>query len=213
MKACTKCKQEKALDQFRPNPRYRGGHTSWCRQCQSTHRRAHYAANRDAVRAQNAAWYRANRERASKSGRAWYRAHAEARCIQIEANRKANIERHRERSKLYRRRLLRERPEWRLRSRLSAQIRYAIGQDKGGATLASILGYSTAELRVHLERQFLPGMGWHNVTEWHVDHIVPLKSFNLGAPEEIRAAWALPNLRPIWGHENVRKGARRTHLL
>lgn len=51
--------------------------------------------------------------------------------------------------------------------------------------------------------------------EWHVDHIVPLSSFDFATPDDpgFKAAWALTNLRPLWGLENMRKHAQRTHLI
>lgn len=30
---------------------------------------------------------------------------------------------------------------------------------------------------------------------------------------KVRRAWALPNLRPLWAADNIRKGARREVLL
>jgi hypothetical protein len=89
------------------------------------------------------------------------------------------------------------------------------GRGKGGKTWSAVVGYSVAELRNHLERQFLKGMSWANYGEWHIDHIVPLASFTYDGPDdpEFRRAWALTNLRPLWAAENVRKGGRRTLLL
>jgi hypothetical protein len=82
-------------------------------------------------------------------------------------------------------------------------------------TSESLLGYTIAELRTHLERQFLPGMSWHNMGKWHIDHIVPLASFTITGPDdpELKRAWALPNLRPLWARDNIAKGAKTTSLL
>lgn len=66
-----------------------------------------------------------------------------------------------------------------------------------------LIGYELEDLRQHIERQFLEGMEWRNYGEWHVDHITPLSSFS---PNEIQAAWALSNLRPLWALDNLRKG-------
>lgn len=51
--------------------------------------------------------------------------------------------------------------------------------------------------------------------DWHVDHVIPLASFSFKTAHDpdFRAAWALTNLRPLWAVANLRKGARRTHLL
>lgn len=86
---------------------------------------------------------------------------------------------------------------------------------KGGKPWEKLVGYSAADLRDHIERQFLPGMSWANASDWHIDHIVPLTAFKYEASDdpEFRAAWALSNLRPLWASDNVRKQAKRTHLL
>lgn len=53
-----------------------------------------------------------------------------------------------------------------------------IGRRKNRHTY-NALGYSLHELKVHLERQFLPGMSWNNYGTWHLDHIIPLASFKI----------------------------------
>jgi len=77
------------------------------------------------------------------------------------------------------------------------------------------LGYSLDDLRRHIERQFTPGMDWDRFAkaEIHIDHIVPLSSFDLSDPDEVRAAFALTNLRPLWATDNLSKGARRDLLV
>ena len=51
-------------------------------------------------------------------------------------------------------------------------------------------------------------MSWDNYGDWHIDHITPKSTFDLSDPDEIRACWSLPNLRPLWGKDNIRKGAK-----
>lgn len=99
----------------------------------------------------------------------------------------------------------------RIRCGLSRSIR---GLRKERATL-EIVGYSVEDLRAHLERQFLKGMSWENMGQWHIDHIIPLASFTItGADDpELRRAWSLPNLRPLWAADNIRKHAKRETLL
>lgn len=81
--------------------------------------------------------------------------------------------------------------------------------------LADILGYTAEELARHIERQFVHGMSWDNRSEWHIDHIIPLASFCFASTDdpEFKRAWSLPNLRPVWKHENLKKRCTRTHLL
>jgi len=91
------------------------------------------------------------------------------------------------------------------------------GGSKFGARTREILGYTITELACHLERQFKPGMSWSNYNQhgWHIDHIVPLEEFKYTSFEDVefKRAWALSNLRPLWGTENWSKGAKRLHLL
>lgn len=102
-----------------------------------------------------------------------------------------------------------------IRERMSAQVCGALRGLKAGRRWESIVGYRLADLMTHLERQFLDGMKWDNRADWHIDHIVPLATFKFdGADDpEIRAAWALSNLRPIWASDNIRKSDSRTYLL
>jgi 5-methylcytosine-specific restriction endonuclease McrA len=106
-------------------------------------------------------------------------------------------------------------PSKRIHGRISNQIWQVIRGGKAHRHAFDLLGYSKAELISHLERQFLKGMGWENMGEWHIDHIVPLSSFTITGPDdpELRRAWALPNLRPLWAKDNIRKGAKIEVLL
>ena len=68
---------------------------------------------------------------------------------------------------------------------------------------SQILGYSMIEFKSHIESLFLPGMTWFNHGEWHLDHISPISSFELGTPVNIFNA--LNNLQPLWAYDNLKK--------
>ncbi len=63
-----------------------------------------------------------------------------------------------------------------------------------------LVGYTPEDLKNHLERQFKNGMTWDNYGEWHVDHIIPMKVFNIKSAEDIdfKRCWVLKNLRSKW---------------
>ena len=70
-----------------------------------------------------------------------------------------------------------------------------------------ILGYTPYDLIEHIESKFTEGMTWENYGEFHIDHIIPISSFNIqeiGDNEFVRC-WSLDNLQPMWGDENIRK--------
>ena len=70
-----------------------------------------------------------------------------------------------------------------------------------------ILGYTPEELINHLEKQFKDDMTWDNYGIWHVDHKLPITSFDIQemGDEEFMRCWCLDNLQPMWGEENIRK--------
>ncbi|MFW6233536.1 MAG: hypothetical protein ACOC3Z_02650, partial [Nanoarchaeota archaeon] len=55
---------------------------------------------------------------------------------------------------------------------------YYLGTEKEGTTL-DMLGYSSVQLKHHIEKQFKDGMTWENYGEWEIDHIRPLTSFSV----------------------------------
>lgn len=92
-----------------------------------------------------------------------------------------------------------------LRSRLLKALRRNI---KTGSAVDD-LGCSIDELKAHLESQFQPGMSWENQgkgkDKWNIDHIVPLKKFDLSNPEELKKACNYKNLQPLWETDHYKK--------
>jgi hypothetical protein len=70
-----------------------------------------------------------------------------------------------------------------------------------------ILKYTPEELINHLEKQFTDDMTWDNYGIWHVDHKLPITSFDIQemGDDEFMRCWSLNNLQPMWGEENIRK--------
>lgn len=97
-----------------------------------------------------------------------------------------------------------------LRARLAKGSALRVSSFKNGRKWSDIVGWTVEDLIAHLESRFAPGMTWENRREWHIDHIRPLSSFAFSTPDDpqFREAWALSNLQPLWGIDNLRKGAR-----
>ena len=91
-----------------------------------------------------------------------------------------------------------------VRRRLGEYLRLK-GLTKTNKTF-TIVGCTPAELKIHLEKQFKPGMTWWNHTPkgWHIDHIIPLASAE--TIEETEKLSHYTNLQPMWAKENMKKG-------
>lgn len=94
-----------------------------------------------------------------------------------------------------------------MKKKLSHRIRMALksqGKNKDGLTV-ELIGCQVEELRNYLEKKFTDGMSWANRKMWHIDHIIPLSSFDLTKKEEQLRAFHYTNLQPLWAEDNIRK--------
>ena len=48
-------------------------------------------------------------------------------------------------------------------------------------------------------------MNWQNYGTWHVDHIKPVKKFDLRIEKERQKCFHYSNLQPLWAKENMKK--------
>jgi len=89
-----------------------------------------------------------------------------------------------------------------LRNRMNTAIRHA---KAGTSQTLKNLGCSTAYLLTFIEQQFEGGMSWDNwkLDGWHIDHIKPLRCFDLSDNEQLVEASHFRNLRPIWAKQNL----------
>ena len=90
----------------------------------------------------------------------------------------------------------------------ASRLYQMVGGSSRGARILGYLGCSREAFLRHLEGQFVEGMGWHNRSEWHIDHILPVSSFDHTQEKEIRKCWHYSNLRPLWAALNLKKSKR-----
>lgn len=91
-----------------------------------------------------------------------------------------------------------------MRSRLYKAIR---GNFKGGSAVRD-LGMKIPQFKDYIALKFKEGMTWDNYgSVWHLDHIIPLISFDLSIREELLKGAHYTNYQPLFGEENVKKGS------
>lgn len=180
----------------------------------SAQQRKYAAENQEMVSARKSIWGKATRERRLEVSAAW-QAKNPGKRREIQRRYEASLSKER-RADVARVKYARARmsPEFRMRNAVSRQLRRSLIGGKGGKRLEALLEYSMAELRTHLGRQFTKGMAWENYGEWHIDHIVPQCSlpYQRATDPNFRLAWALTNLRPLWGSENRSKNGKAIFL-
>ena len=101
-------------------------------------------------------------------------------------------------------------PVYRTQQRLRARARAAIGPGKRSVPTRELFGKPQDDLNKHIASQFTEGMNWDNQGQWHIDHIIPCKAWNLENEEDQRICFSWMNLQPLWGKENLEKSGNYT---
>ena len=91
-----------------------------------------------------------------------------------------------------------------LRSRLSRFLKKA-----NNLSTMKDLGCTKLELKMHLEKQFQPGMTWENYGKgdgkWQVDHIFPISAAIKLGEKDLKKCFHYTNLQPLWWIDNLIK--------
>jgi hypothetical protein len=212
-KICTKCGLEKPVDYF---PIKKGKIFSWCyvckKQADKDYRNSLEGKNKRTV------WVCINKEKLKIYKSKHYEDNKEVYCKNNEQWKLNNVEKRKSINRNYQRRR-RTNISYRLQQNVSCLIRTSVISGKQGKKTKHILqslGYSIDELKKHLENLFQEGMSWENYGRfgWHIDHIMPICSFNINKLEDpsIKKLWGLQNLRPLWRKDNIKK-AKKDKLL
>ena len=169
-----------------------------CKTCQEEKSKASYAMNPAKINLERKARREADIEKSRARDRAYRLANLEkVSRSHVELRRKLRLS-----SPLYA-------LKHNIRSLISASIKGA-GFSKKSKT-AKILCCNFDEFKLHIERQFLPDMGWHNRGLWQIDHITPMASAR--TEDDAIALNRFTNLRPIWAADNREKSDKIIFLI
>jgi hypothetical protein len=160
----------------------------------------------------NKRYYKKNKEEISEWYKEWAKENETERKTYSQQWNKDNREHVNQYKRDYERKRRAEDPKYRLGVRTRTAVWQMLKErnvNKMNKTF-DLLGYTLEELMNHLEKQFTEGMTWDNYGEWHVDHKIPMSSFNFETTEdrEFKLCWCLDNLQPLWGPDNLSKGTK-----
>lgn len=196
MKLCKKCNSEKPLSSFHKCKKSKDKLSHQCSDCAKAYMAEYAIKNRqrileikrNAYNKNKASWdnYRLeNAESIAARKRAWY-------AEKVKSD-----------------------PSYKIKERLRKMVYRTLeasGEVKRKRT-AEALGYTSEDLRLHLERQFLKGMNWGNYGDWHIDHVLPISVMVNSGITDPKKVNCLSNLRPLWASDNISKGAKVERLI
>ena len=156
--------------------------------------RKHYAANRESEILRKRKYYSENKDKINSKSfcKKWYSANREYK-IRYQT--------------VYEKNKLKTDLNFRLTKVLRSRIRSAIKNNQRKGSAVKDLGCSIQEFKLYLESKFQTGMTWENWGQygWHIDHIIPLSSFDLSDRDQFLKACHYTNLQPLWASENLHK--------
>lgn len=92
------------------------------------------------------------------------------------------------------------------KKRQQSSFRNYISWKSRGTVIRDYLGVEVGLLREWVESNFTEGMSWDNYgSVWVVDHIVPLRMFDLFNDEDLKICWHYKNLMPLFTEDNEKK--------
>lgn len=211
MKACKVCNKSYDLTEFHKNKCAKDGLDKRCKNCCKDYKRLHRLENIDKYKERrNKAYLKIKDNEDFKRGKAKYDKEYVAKNIDKV---KKRIKEWEIRTKPERRRVAREwlnnkratDLRYKLNTRMSNSIRDGLKSRKSSKSWKTFVDYTIDDLVKHLESKFTKGMSWetHGLHGWHIDHIVPVSSFDFSKNEDIRKCWALSNLQPLWATTKI----------
>lgn len=214
IKICNKCKLELQFNQF---SRSGNGLKARCKLCD----KAYCDANREKVTASKQRWADANTEKIKErlqrkkheyalKAKEYLNNNPDAKKRSAEYKKKWAQE-NKEKTRLSKKKY-KQNPENKLANTLRNRLGLALKNSQKTGSAVRDLGCSIEELKKYLESKFQPGMTWENrgINGWHIDHIIPLITFNLNNKEELKKAVHYTNLQPLWAKQNLSKGKKIT---
>ena len=182
MKVCSKCKEEKPLDEFSKDISRKDGKIPSCKDCGAAWRKIHRVRLNEAAKQ----WRRDNRDRAIETGRRW---------------REAN----REYSNTYHKKRRASDPAYKILHNMRTRMSHALDGNLKHSTSVELLGCTPDQWKAHLESQFVDGMGWNQRGKWVIDHILPCSAFDLTKKKHQKYCFHWSNTQPLSAEANLRK--------
>ena len=151
-----------------------------------------------------------NPEKEQERGRKYYLDNKVAISKRAKIYRKNNREKTQARQNKYSRERCKTDPGFKLRVTLKSRMWKLLKKANATKSQATVeyLGCTISEFIQYIEAQFKPGMTWQSHgSYWHLDHRIPIATYDLSVPCEIEKAFHYTNLQPLEAGINLSKSA------
>ena len=211
-KKCSKCHQEKLINDFYQDKYKKDGLKSSCKLCVEETKKIYRQNNSDKIKSQSRKgyeiYYKNNSEEILLRNKLWRQNNTKK---YKESKKKSDFEFHVNNPNYvneYRKHKRETNHLYKLTTNLRCRLYNFIKKNnisKSNSTI-ELIGCSSEEIKVLLERKFTGGMSWDNYGKWHIDHKIPLSSAK--NQEELYKLCHFTNLQPMWASDNLIKGAK-----
>lgn len=232
LKVCSKCSLEKSTNDFHFR-KDNGVFRKECKSCYRLQKKRHYLHNKEKCLIRAKRYYNTNLEKVivykklhTLKNKEYYKQYNKLRyqrnkekilkaqkqyyLINKEYINTRNTEYRKTHRHLINKSLARKKKtdlNYKLKCCLRSRIRLAVKRNSKAGSTVKDLGCSINDFKLYLESKFKDGMTWENWSRngWHIDHILPLASFDLTKREDFLKACHYTNLQPLWAKENLDK--------
>ncbi len=198
-KVCRGCMEDKILDEYRTIIIKRSDGTSYprrlaqCFHCELKKQRQYKLKNAERLHQRDLAYYARTREIRLQKGKEYLAKNRPARNNYIRE---------------YKKKKRLEDPSFRIYENLRKRIWKVMARGCKSSTSINLLGCDLAQYKQWLEFTFTEDLTWDNYgSQWHIDHVIPISSFDLTIPEQQQAAFHWTNTRAASVKENLIKGS------
>lgn len=222
-KKCTVCNEIKKVTEFetikcsKTKKKYK---RNVCKKCKAKDQKNYYInnysnlrlnqkkynlINAKKIKEQRKIYYQINKEQISKQKKIYNLINVEKIKKQRRMYYLNNKEEILNKTTIYRKKKYKDDTLFYLKCKISHRIREHFKAKKmlKNNKTVEILGCNSLLLKKHLENQFILNMSWGNRSEWHIDHIIPLKAAK--TEFEVIALNHYTNLQPLWAKDNLTK--------
>ena len=214
LKTCIKCNLEKDISEFELR-NDTGKLRNACIVCSKLQRKQYRMDNSDKIIEKVTAWQKENPDKVIINNKKW----AQNNKDKVNAKSKRWKDNNKDHILEYNNEVYHSKksdPVFMLKRNLRIRLSVALKNNYKSGSAIKDLGCPIEDFKIYLEKQFYFNqesnemMSWDNygVKGWHIDHIIPLASFDLADREQFKEACHYTNLQPLWAKDNLSKGAK-----